>query len=183
MHCIKTKVSKTFLNRKSNRNGTVMFPRVFPWGLGDGKNLAGSSAKAGFPSPKRWLLTFQVCFFRAVTNMKQGFVILSDNQSGPNKTHISACLAGFITTFSLHRLWPLTDLTQVGVFKGQWWWNWCPCRDYITDLKDTNGTEESTPSIIIIPMYKTKNKKLKMSKIVLKFKCFKMFILMPICIA
>ena len=52
-------------------------------------------------------------------NIKQGFVILSDGQSGPNKMRVSACLAALIKAFSLDQLWPLTDLPQVGVFKYQ----------------------------------------------------------------
>ena len=44
---------------------------------------------------------------------KQGFVILSDGWSGPNKMRVSACLAASIKAFSLHRLWPLTDPPQI----------------------------------------------------------------------
>ena len=46
---------------------------------------------------------FEVCFLENITNIKQGFVALSDGRSGPNKTCISACLAGtcIIKAFSL----------------------------------------------------------------------------------
>ena len=83
-------------------------------------------------------------------NVKQGFVILFDGRSGPNKIHISACLAGLLKAFSLHQLWPLTDPPQIGMFKMPMIVKLVSCWDNITGLRDTHGTEDSMPHIIII---------------------------------
>ena len=61
-------------------------------------------------------MPFEV-FFLTVTNINQGFVILSDGRSGPNKTRVSACLAALMKAFRLYRLRPLTDPPKIGVFK------------------------------------------------------------------
>ena len=129
----------------------------------------------------RWLLTLGFFFFENIYKHQSRFCMLSGGQSGPpNKTHVSACLAALMKAFSLHRLWLLTNLSQIGVFKRQWLWNWFSCRDNITGLRDTHRTEGSTPHIIIILK---KIKIMKMWKMCIKIKIFLMFILMPNCVA